>query len=231
MVASRSGGGDDAGDSGTVTVSRRRWGVRRIAAAAGLSLLLLLLLALVGIWIARRPIASNILEREFERRGVEATYTLERVGLRTQVIRNLVIGDPKDPDLVARYALIQLRPQWDGTIQVYRIVARGVRLEGKLVGGRVSWGQLDKLLPPPTDEPFRFPNIVVDLADASISLATPNGPVGFAVRGAGNLTGGFEGLVAARSPQLDFGRCRLTTMASFFAVEIVARKPQVEGPL
>jgi translocation and assembly module TamB len=231
MVASRSGDGDGAGDSGTVTVSRRRWSARRVAAAVGLSLLLLLLLALVGIWIARRPIASNILEREFERRGVEATYELERVGLRTQVVRNLVIGDPDDPDLVARFALIQLRPRWDGTIQVYRIVARGVRLEGRLVGGRVSWGQLDRLLPPPTDEPFEFPNIVVDLADASISLATPNGPVGFAVRGAGNLTGGFEGFVAARSPHLDFGRCRLSSMASFFAVEIVARKPQVEGPL
>ena len=231
MVAGRSEdeGPTDARSEPVVVRRGRRW--RRIAGVIGLSLLLLILVAVAAIWIARRPIASNILEREFEQRGVEATYDLERVGLRTQVVRNLVIGDPEDPDLVARYALIQLRPRWTGSVEVYRIVARGVRLEGKVVDGRVVWGDVSKLLPPPSDQPFAFPDIVLDIADATISLQTPFGPLGLAVQGSGNLTGGFEGRLALASPQMDPGRCQITDINALAAIEIVARRPHVVGPL
>jgi hypothetical protein len=231
MLKRTSDGGDGSDEGAESTVVRRRHRWRRLAAMVALSALLLLLIAVAALWIARRPIASNVLEREFERRGVEATYDLERVGLRTQVVRNLVIGDPQDPDLAARYAQIQLRVKWNGSVEVYRVVARGVRLEGRLADGKVSWGELDKLLPPPTDEPFKFPDVVVDVADTSISLRTPAGPVGFAVRGSGNLTGGFEGTVAVRSPLLDFGRCRVSDIAGLVDAEIVARRTHVEGPV
>ena len=63
---------------------------------------------------------------------------------------------------------------------VYRVVARGVRLRGKLIHGKISWGEIDRLLPPPSNKPFELPNIVLDIADSSISLATPLGPVGIA---------------------------------------------------
>jgi translocation and assembly module TamB len=174
MVSRWSEGGGDAGE--TVVLRRRpKW--QRIGAIALLSLIVLALLAVAGLWIARRPIASEVLQRQFEQRGVRATYQLDRVGLRTQQVRNLVIGDPKDPDLVARYALIQLRWTLTGSVGVYRIVARGVRLEGKVVQGRVVWGEVSRLLPPPTNKPFALPNIVLDIADSSISLQTPAGQV------------------------------------------------------
>lgn len=231
MVSRRSGGDYGAdGDADSIVV-RRRWGWRRIASYVALAVLVLLLVAVAVLWIARRPIASNVLERELEKRGVEATYELERVGLRTQIIRNVVIGDPDDPDLVARYAQVQVRVQWDGSIEIFRVVARGVRLKGELEDGRVSWGELDKLLPPPSDQPFRFPDITLDIADSSISLATPAGPLGFAVRGSGNLTGGFKGRMAAASPGLDLGRCRLEDMKAVVAMEITARRPRLEGPV
>ena len=98
------------------------------------------------------------MKQEFERRGVSASYTLDRVGFRTQKVRNLVIGDPKRPDLTARTATIQTRLKLDGSVEVYRIVARGVRLRGRMVGGKVRWGELDKLLPPPSDKPFKLPS-------------------------------------------------------------------------
>jgi len=221
----------DAEPAGDVLVARRTRGWRRILAIALLGLILLALLLIAGLWIARRPIATEILQRQFEERGVRATYDLERVGLRTQEVRNLVIGDPRDPDLVARYAQIQLRWTVTGSVSVYRIVARGVRLEGKVVGGRVVWGDVSKLMPPPSDKPFAFPNIVLDIADSSIGLQTPFGPLGFSVAGAGNLTGGFKGRLAAVSPALDMGRCRLVGMNAVTAIEIVARRPHVEGPL
>ena len=70
------------------------------------------------------PIANNVIANELEKRGVQATYTLDRIGLRTQQVSNLVIGDPEDPDLTARRAIIQMRITWTGGVEVYRIAAR-----------------------------------------------------------------------------------------------------------
>lgn len=221
--------GEDGGTDEVVVVRRTR-GWRRIAAISLLSLLLLALLLIAGVWIARRPIASEVLRQQFEQRGVRATYDLDRVGLRTQVVRNLVIGDPRKPDLIARYAQVQLRWTLTGSVRVYRIVARGVRLRGKVVDGRVVWGDVSKLMPPPSNKPFALPNIVLDIADSSIGLQTPFGALGFAVDGTGNLTGGFKGHLAAISPNLDLGRCNLRAMRAYTKVEVTARRPRVDGP-
>jgi hypothetical protein len=219
-------------DDGEVTVVRRRTPLfARISAIVAIVLLVLLLGGVAFVWIQRRPIATHYLQSEFKSRGVTATYHLDRVGLRTQQVSNLVIGDPKRPDLVARFAQIQMRLRWNGNFEVYRIVARGVRLRGRLVHGKISWGQIDKLMPPPSNKPFALPNIVLDVADSSISLATPFGPVGIALRGNGMVSGGFKGRAAIASPRLVPGRCAAVDLHVNVAVAVVARHPQVEGPV
>ena len=220
---------DDGLDAGRVIVRRRRW--PRIARLVAAICIAILILAVGILWVERRPIATHYLKREFERRGVDATYHLDRVGLRTQEVSDLVIGDPKRPDLVARHAIIQMRPKLDGSFEVYRVVARGVRLRGRLVHGKVSWGQIDKLLPPPSNKPFQLPNFVLDIADSSISLATPFGPVGVAVEGNGKLSGGFKGRAALVSPRLVPGRCAALNLRANVALAVVARRPAVEGPV
>jgi translocation and assembly module TamB len=204
---------------------------RRRLRNALIGIVVVVVIALASLWSARRPIASNVLANEMEKRGVQATYQLDRVGLRTQEISNIVIGDPARPDLTARYAQVQMRIRWNGSIQVYRIYARGVRLRGRLIPGRVSWGQVDKLLPPPSGKPFRFPDVTVDLADTTVALTSGYGVLGVAVEGAGNLTGGFKGRLAAASPRLVPGRCQLVAMRASLALEIKARKPHAVGPL
>ena len=206
--------------------------VRRISRIGLLVLLGLAVAAFVILWIWRKPIAENVLENELESKGVQATYTLERIGLHNQRISNVVIGDPKNPDLVARRALIQMRFKWNGSIQVYRIVARGVRLNGRVLNsGRVSWGQIDKLLPPPSGKPFRLPDVALDIADAAIRLDTPRGRLGFAVFGRGNLTGGFKGRLATSAPVLNVGACRLQSLRSNVAIAVTARRPEILGPV
>ena len=228
MAAPQSDEDEIAG--GTLVVRRRdRW--RRGAAVALLAILAFLLVIIIVVWIARRPIATEVLQRQFEQRGVRATYQLERVGLRTQVVRNLAIGDPKNPDLFARYAQIQVRWTLTGSVSVYRIVARGVRLRGRVQQGKVVWGEVSKLLPPPSDKPFALPNMVLDIADSSIGLTTPFGNLGFALAGTGNLTGGFKGQLAATSPRLDMGRCSLDGMRAFTAIRVTARRPRIDGPV
>jgi hypothetical protein len=214
------------------TILRRRgprWTrVAGVIAAAGIALLIL---AIGALWIERRPIAVHYLKQEFERRGVQASYHLDRVGIRTQEVSNLVIGDPKRPDIVARHAIIQMKLKWDGSFKVYRVVARGVRLRGRLIHGKVSWGQIDKLMPPPSNKPFQLPDFVLDVADSSISLATPFGPVGVAVEGNGKLSGGFKGRVAMVSPRLIPGRCAALNLHANVAVSVVARRPGIDGPV
>ncbi|MFL6841069.1 MAG: YdbH domain-containing protein [Sphingomicrobium sp.] len=208
---------------------RSRWPrIARLVAAIGIAVLILA----VGIlWIERRPIATHYLKGEFQRRGVTASYHLDRVGLRTQQVSDLVIGDPKRPDLVARHAIIQMRLKLDGSFEVYRVVARGVRLRGRLVNGKVSWGQIDKLLPPPSGKPFELPDFALDIADSSISLATPFGPLGVALEGNGRLSGGFRGHAALFSPRLIPGRCAALNLHANVAVAVVARRPGIDGPV
>src|SRR6478672_1362513 len=218
-----------AGEETRVVVRRRPWA--RIAMYGTLGVLALLVLALAVIWIERRPIATHFLKNEFEKRGVQAQYHLDKVGFRTQQVSDLVIGDPKHPDLVAKRAIVQMRLKLDGSFAVYRVVARGVRLRGKLVNGKVSWGQIDKLLPPPSNKPFQLPDIVLDVADSSIALGTPFGPLGIALQGNGRLSGGFKGHTAVVSPRLVPGRCAAVGVRTLLAVSVVARHPKVEGPL
>jgi hypothetical protein len=224
----RDEGLDVPGDA-QVIVRRRRW--PRIARLVAAAVIVLLILAIGILWVERRPIATHYLEREFELRDVDASYHLDRVGLRTQEVSNLVIGDPKHPDLIARHAIIQMRLKLDGSFEVYRVVARGVRLRGRLVNGKVSWGQIDKLLPPPSGKPFQLPDIVLDIADSSIALATPFGPVGVALEGNGKLSGGFRGQAALVSPRLIPGRCAALDLRANVALAVVARRPAVEGPV
>src|SRR5688500_15144233 len=197
-----------------------------------LALLLVLVIAIAAVWIWRKPIADDYIRDELARRGVTATYTLDRVGFRTQRLSNLSLGDPANPDLTVRRATIQLRIRWNGSVEVYRVVARGVRLKGRLLpSGRVTWGQIDKLLPPPSGKPFRLPDITVDVADTTVALGTPYGRMGFAVAGRGNLSGGFAGKLAASSPGLDLGSCRLDQFRAFVDVGVTARRPQLKGPI
>jgi hypothetical protein len=206
--------------------------VRRITRLGLLILLGLAVAAFIILWIWRKPIADNVLANELESRGVQATYTLDRIGLHNQQISNVTIGDPKNPDLVARKALIQMRIKWNGSVEVYRIVARGVRLNGRMLkSGRVSWGQIDKLLPAPSGKPFRLPDVVLDVADATVRLDTPYGRLGFAVIGRGNLTGGFKGRLAVAGRRLTVGACTLDALKSNVAIGVVARRPQILGPV
>ncbi|MDQ3144259.1 MAG: hypothetical protein M3Q57_05195, partial [Pseudomonadota bacterium] len=88
MVADRDELEQQAAD-GPVRVTRRRTIIWRRTQWALIALVLIVLAAAVAIWFARVPIANDIIARELEKRGVTATYSLDRIGLRTQRISNL----------------------------------------------------------------------------------------------------------------------------------------------
>jgi hypothetical protein len=193
-------------------------------------IVLLIALLIVVVWLSRIRIATDLLEREFEERGVRATYRVTRIGLRTQRIENLVLGDPANPDLTAQRVELDVALSWPSP-RVRLITVRGVRLKGRVVNGKLRLGELDKLLPPPTDAPFRLPNQRVDIADAQMRLDTPEGQVGLSIEGRGNLAYSFEGRVAAVSRRLTPGDCMIDGPRAVFAVTTKDEEPSFRGPL
>lgn len=102
---------------------------------------------------------------------------------------------------------------------------------GRIVNGRLSLGEIDKLLPPPTEAPFRFPDLDVDVADTAIALDTAAGRVGLAIEGAGNLANGFRGEMAAISSRLMLSGCAVDTLRAYGDVAINGRRPSLDGPV
>ncbi|HEY0445703.1 MAG TPA: YdbH domain-containing protein [Allosphingosinicella sp.] len=210
-------------------LARRERRLRKRHVALGA--LLLLLLVLVIVWTQRTELATDVIRRDLERRGVRASYDVTRVGFRTQRLANVVIGDPARPDLTARFVEVKLPLVSVMSPDVQFITARGVRIFGRVVDGKLRLGDVDKLLPPPTGKPFALPDLHVDVSDVSLALVTPAGNVGAAIEGRGNLANGFLGKVAARSNAMRLGRCTAREPRAYVDLRILDRRPRIAGPL
>lgn len=209
-----------------VSIPRRRLRKRWIA----LALLVLIFFVLLSLWSQRRQLATGYIERELARRGVQARYQITRFGIGTQRMEHVVIGDPAHSDLTADW--VELRMSYGLRYpQVAHITARGVRLRGRIVDGKLSLGQIDKLLPPPTDAPFSLPDVSIDVADTAMRLDTPIGRVGLSLMGNGNLAGGFRGRAIALSRQLNVVGCAIEAPVAILGISIAGRRPSLDGPV
>lgn len=205
---------------------------RRLLGRSLLFILGVALLLVGGAWWQRERLVDDMLADQLEARGVEGRYEIEQVGLRTQRFRNVVIGPANDPDLTADFIELQTRITLAAEIEVYRVVARGVRLKGIIRDdGSYTFGAVDPLLPQPSDEAFTLPAIAVDFADTSVSLVTPFGPLGVGIEGSGNLSGGFAGKVGLFSRRLESGNCGMTSLGGTIEVGVTARRIGINGPI
>jgi translocation and assembly module TamB len=203
---------------------RRRRGRWIALAVAGLFVAVLLIL-----WLERKDIASNYVDRELARRGVRASYKVSRLGFGVQRLDHLVLGDPANPDLTARW--VELRLSWGfRKPRISLVTARGVRLYGRVKGGRLRFGELDKLLPKPSGAPFRLPDQNIDLADAAVRIDTPGGRIGAALEGKGNLASGFEGRTAVSAPRLRLGGCALAGGKALWNLATETLQTSLAGP-
>ena len=203
---------------------------RRLPGGWVLPVMVITGLLVVGVWTQRAPLAENFVNRELGKMGVRARYDLVDVGLRTQRIENVVLGDPARPDLTAKWVEIDLGfAGFSPSVAALR--AGGVRLRGALRGSQLSLGELDKFRDPASTAPFSLPDIDVTLNDARVSLATDYGPVGLAIEGSGGLQDGFAGRLGAAMPHARFADCRMTNGTALLAVTIRAGEPGFQGPV
>src|SRR3546814_5240654 len=62
-----------------------------------------------ALWWQRAPLATQLIDRELARRGVPASYAIERLSTGGATLAGVVIGDPAAPDLVA--SRVQVRSE------------------------------------------------------------------------------------------------------------------------
>jgi translocation and assembly module TamB len=206
---------------------RRRWPRWQRALAAVLALLGLL--AAIA-WLQRVQLVQGFVERELARRGVSARYEIARIGFFRQRIEKVSIGDPAAPDLTADWVEIDTGFTGRGPV-VTGVRAGSVRVRGKLEGGKLSLGQIDRLLPAPSGKPVSLPKMRVDVADARMALATPYGAVALRLAGSGRLDDGFVGTLAATAPRLRFGGCNLRDAKAELRIAIEDAAPKLLGPV
>ena len=184
-------------DQDELPVRRRRRWPRVLVGLAGL-----LLLALLALWLARKPLATHYADRFLAEKGVAARYGIADLGLGRQRLTNVVLGDPADPDLVADWLEARTAVGLGGP---YLTGVRGghVRVRARWVNSKLSFGSLDRLLPAgESGKPFTLPALALDVDDLRARVETPWGVLGAKLTGSGRLDGGFAGKLAVTSLRL-----------------------------
>lgn len=199
---------------------------RRAALVTGVALAGLL----IAVWAMRAPIADTIVADQLGKRGVRADYVIEGIGWRTQRLRDVVIGDPRRPDLTARRVEVDIGYNWSGPV-VEAVRADGVRLYGEVRDGKLLLGELDKLRDPTSTDPLALPDLEVKLADARARIATPWGAVGARLEGTGNLRRSFDGELAVMAPRLDLSGCTARDFSFYGDIGVTDSRPRLSGPL
>ncbi len=183
-----------------------------------------------ALWLARVPIARGVIDRELAKAGVPARYAITDLGFGRQRLTDVVIGDPRAPDLVADW-IETYTDVGPGGARLSGVRVGKVRLRARLMDGRVSLGVLDRLLPAPSGKPFALPALDAVIGDARVRLETPYGLVGVSIAGAGRLDDGFRGQVAAVVPRLAVGGCDMRGLSAAVRVSVREAAPALAGPV
>ena len=205
-------------------------GPRRRLVWWALALVALSALALLAGWLNRKDIADRLIVSQLQSLGLPATYRIETIGADKQVLRDVVIGDPRRPDLTVERVEVAMESNW-GVPGFGRITLERPRLYGSYSGGRLSFGSLDKVLFTGSKEPFRLPDLDLALRDGRARIGTDFGPVGVKLEGAGELRGGFSGMLAAIAPKAATKACRAENVRLYGQISVNRERPRFIGPL
>ncbi len=204
----------------------RRWRIWPLFLFASLILTGLLAFA----WWQRTNLAGRLVQDQLDKYGVQASYEIEEIGLRTQRLKNIVLGDPANPDLVAKSIEVDVSLKFSGA-DIQAIRARGVQVNGRYADGFFSFGELDKFRDPKDKKPFELPAYAIDVADGRLRFSTPWGLVGAGFSGGGNLRGRFAGDFAAISSRLTYDDCTGTSVRFDGRLSLDDFAPTLDGPL
>jgi hypothetical protein len=203
---------------------------RRVGCWVLLALAALLSLGVLIAWISREDLADSLISSELAKRGIQATYEIESISGHREVLRNVVVGDPKRPDLTIERAEVTIGyGLWLPRIESVRVVRP--RLFGTYIDGKLSFGAFDPLLFEGEKRAFEFPDMRLTLIDGRALIEGDYGPVGLKLDGKGHLQGGFKGELGAMAPRLAVPGCSPVRATLYGTVAIEGRRPAFKGPL
>ena len=201
----------------------------RLARRIGGGVAVLLALGVGGLWLAREPIADSFIAGELARRGVQGRYQITRIGPRTQRLENLVIGDPRRPDLTVR--LVEVDIGWGFTgARIARVQASGVRLNGRLHDGALDLGQVNRLLQGGGGE-TQLPDWRVQIDDARADIDSDYGRLVAAMDGSGPVRSGFVGTLGLSAASLAAGDCVLDRLMAPMDLTTQGGQIVIDGPV
>lgn len=204
---------------------------RRRARRVALALLLgAVLLASGAVWVMRTDIADDFIAGQLDEMGVPARYEVVSIGPSEQIIRNLSIGDPRNPDVTVEEVRVRTKLDW-GVPGIGQITLVRPRVYGTMGEGRISFGSLDKVLFTGEKKPFSLPDYNVRIVDGRGLLDSDLGRIGLKLEGAGPLRGGFRGELAAVAPKLAIAGCEAGRASLYGTIEVKSRRPGFTGPL
>ena len=213
------------------TGNARPKGRTRRALRAGFRVaVVVLLVALSVLWLRREEIADDFIADTFADRGVPAIYDVEQISPRRQVLTNVVIGDPRQPDLTVERIEVLIAPRL-GLPDIREVRLTRPRLFGTYRNGQLSFGALDSSIFTGSDDPFEFPAMRLAIDDGRALIQTDYGRVGMKLAGSGHLRGGFEGELAVAAPELAIGDCAAEDATLYGRVAIDAERPEFRGPV
>lgn len=213
----------------TIPKSRRFWPQRRRFQFL-LVLLFLLLASSILTWRAREDIADDLIVTQLDALGIEATYEIVDIGLTRQILRNFVVGDRDNPDLVIERVEV---------IPVVGVTGAGIgtltlinpRLRATYINGEFSMGALDAAFDSESDQPASLPQWSLNLVNARAQIITDYGVAGFKADGQGRLDGGFQGIAALVAPEWQVGGCEWNALRLVGEVTTSRGQPYFNGPL
>ncbi len=213
-----------------VALVRRRWpSVLAVIAAVFLAILAFLM-------ATKDDIVDNIVGKQMHQLGLPGTYKIQSTGIPRQVLTDVVIGDAAHPDLTIERVEIAIAPRF-GFPVISEVTLVRPRLYGSYVGGKLSFGSLDKVLfAGPKASPFSLPDLNVNIVDGRGRMVSDLGQMGVRIEGRGNLNSGFAGELAAVAPALawpDLARndCRAQGASMFGKLTTSGGKPTFDGPV
>ncbi|MGB7374866.1 intermembrane phospholipid transport protein YdbH family protein [Pontixanthobacter sp.] len=189
----------------------------------------LMCVSLLG-WALREDIARDLIGEELARLGVPATYDVAEISPDRQVLTNIIIGDPANPDLTIERVEAELIYGL-GPPELGRITLIKPRLFGSYRDGRLSFGALDTVVFAESDEPPGLPALDLALIDARGLLETDFGRIGWKAEGEGRLDSGFTGIIAATTPSLSIAGCRAAAPSLYGNISTQAGAISLDGPL
>jgi translocation and assembly module TamB len=195
----------------------------------GLVFFLIIGLLAFAYW-QRLTLADRFVRDQLEQYGVRASYKIKDIGLRTQRLEDVVIGDPSNPDLTIKSAEIDVSLNFSGA-KLRDVRASGIRLRGRYDGKQAYFGELDKFRDPKNKDPFELPDIGLKVSDAAVFFATPWGDLDANLDGSGLLRQRFAGRLDLKSAALSYANCTMNQARFNGGYILDSRRPNLVGPM